>query len=121
MFWAIFFTNSSGRPWEDLLRYKYIHSEGYLNAKVKSNCFSLKLTTALNGSAPEGVSFKRGQTNLQFAPINYSHSLKNPLKKLPSDQGCQIFIGATYQNGEKYTKLPPNIPYVHKIYQMGLK
>jgi hypothetical protein len=24
--------------------------------------------------------------------------------------GCQIFLGTTYQNGGKYTKLPQNIP-----------
>jgi hypothetical protein len=26
------------------------------------------------------------------------------------DQGCQIFLGATYQYGKKYTKRPHNIP-----------
>jgi hypothetical protein len=36
-------------------------------------------------------------------------------------QGCQIFIGTTYQNGGKYTKLPPNIPNVNKIFQMAAK
>jgi hypothetical protein len=39
------------------------------------------------------------------------------------DQGCQIFLGTTYQNGEKYTKLPQNcqmiinytkLPYIPK-------
>jgi hypothetical protein len=30
-------------------------------------------------------------------------------------QGCQIFLGTKYQNGEKYTKLPQTIPNVHKI------
>jgi hypothetical protein len=25
-------------------------------------------------------------------------------------QGCQIFLGPKYQNGEKYTKLPYNLP-----------
>jgi hypothetical protein len=24
------------------------------------------------------------------------------------NQGCQIFLGTTYQNGEKYSKLPPD-------------
>jgi hypothetical protein len=28
-------------------------------------------------------------------------------------QGCRIFLGPKYQNGEKYTKLPQNIPYGH--------
>jgi hypothetical protein len=45
-------------------------------------------------------------------------------------QGCQIFLGTTYQTGEKCTKLPQNkqmsinytkgpfnIPNFHKIYQ----
>jgi hypothetical protein len=38
-------------------------------------------------------------------------------------QGCQIFLGTTYQNGGKYTKLPQNIPTVHKckIDQMSIK
>jgi hypothetical protein len=30
-----------------------------------------------------------------------------------SEQGCQIFLGTTYQNGEKYTKGPQNLPNVH--------
>jgi hypothetical protein len=30
------------------------------------------------------------------------------------DKGCQIFLSTKYQNGEKYTKLPPTIPNVHK-------
>jgi phage tail sheath gpL-like len=30
-------------------------------------------------------------------------------------QGCQIFLCAIYQNGEKYTKLSQNIPNGHKI------
>jgi hypothetical protein len=33
-------------------------------------------------------------------------------------QGCQIFRGATYQNGEKYTKTGETIPKGHKIYQI---
>jgi hypothetical protein len=32
-----------------------------------------------------------------------------------SGQGCQIFLGTIYQNGEKYTKLPQNIPNGYKI------
>jgi hypothetical protein len=31
------------------------------------------------------------------------------------DQGCQIFLAPKNQNGEKYTKLPQNIPNGHKI------
>jgi hypothetical protein len=37
------------------------------------------------------------------------------------EQGCQIFLGATYQKGEKYTKLPQNIPNYLKIYQVTSK
>jgi NAD+--asparagine ADP-ribosyltransferase len=36
-------------------------------------------------------------------------------------QGCQIFLGATYQNGEKENKLPQNMQNVNKIYQMAVK
>jgi hypothetical protein len=36
-------------------------------------------------------------------------------------QGCQIFLGTIYQHVEKYTKLPQNIPNVHKIYQKAVK
>jgi hypothetical protein len=36
-------------------------------------------------------------------------------------QGCQIFLGTTYQHGEKYTKLPQNVPNGHKKYQMAVK
>jgi hypothetical protein len=36
-------------------------------------------------------------------------------------QGCQIFLGPKYQNGEKYTKVPHNIPNVHKIFPMAVK
>jgi hypothetical protein len=51
-----------------------------------------------------------------------------------SDQGCQIFLSTTYQNGEhvpkdhkiyqmvtKYTEWSLNIPNGHKIYQMATK
>jgi hypothetical protein len=31
-------------------------------------------------------------------------------------QGCQIFLGTTYQNGEKLTKWPQNIPIRHETY-----
>jgi hypothetical protein len=30
-------------------------------------------------------------------------------------RGCQIFLGTIYQNEEKYTKFPQNIPIVQKI------
>jgi hypothetical protein len=36
-------------------------------------------------------------------------------------QGCQIFLGPKYQNGEKYTKLPQRIPNGHKIFPMAVK
>jgi hypothetical protein len=36
-------------------------------------------------------------------------------------QGCQMFLGTTYQNGEKCTKWPQDIPNGHKIYQMAMK
>jgi hypothetical protein len=36
-------------------------------------------------------------------------------------QGCQIFLATTYQNGEKCTKLPQNIPNGHKIFPTAVK
>jgi hypothetical protein len=41
-------------------------------------------------------------------------------KKKAFCQGCQIFIGPKYQNGEKYTKLSQNIPNGYKIFQMAV-
>jgi Na+/H+ antiporter NhaA len=35
-------------------------------------------------------------------------------------QGCQIFLGPKYQNGEKYTNLPQNIPNDLKIFLMAI-
>jgi hypothetical protein len=35
------------------------------------------------------------------------------------DQRCQIFLCTAYQNEEKYTKLPQNIPNGHIRYQMA--
>jgi hypothetical protein len=37
------------------------------------------------------------------------------------EQGCQIFLGATYQNKEKYTKTGGNIQNGHTVYQMAVK
>jgi hypothetical protein len=36
------------------------------------------------------------------------------------DQGCQIFLGTTDPNGEKYTKLPQNITIGRNIDQMAI-
>jgi hypothetical protein len=33
------------------------------------------------------------------------------------EQGCQIFLGPKYQNGEKYTKLPQNVTNGQKHFQ----
>jgi hypothetical protein len=35
-------------------------------------------------------------------------------------KGCQIFHGAAYQDGEKYTKGPLNVPNCHEIYQIAV-
>jgi hypothetical protein len=35
-------------------------------------------------------------------------------------QGCQIFLDARYQKGERYTKNTPNIPKSHKNIQNSL-
>jgi hypothetical protein len=42
-------------------------------------------------------------------------------------QGCQIFLGPTYQNrklyqnDQRYTQCPQNIPFFHKIDQLAIK
>jgi hypothetical protein len=36
-------------------------------------------------------------------------------------QGCQIFLGTTYQNGKNTPKWPQNLPICRKIYQMAIK
>jgi hypothetical protein len=36
-------------------------------------------------------------------------------------QGCQMFLGTTYQYGEKYTKWPQLAPKGHKIYHLAVK
>jgi hypothetical protein len=38
-----------------------------------------------------------------------------------ANQGCQIFLATTYQNGNKYTKQPENVPNGHKLYQIAVK
>jgi hypothetical protein len=36
-------------------------------------------------------------------------------------QGCQIFLGPTYQNEENYTKVPQNVSNGHNIFPMAVK
>jgi hypothetical protein len=36
-------------------------------------------------------------------------------------QGCQIFLGTSYQNGKNFTNIPQKIPNVYQIYQMAVK
>jgi hypothetical protein len=38
-----------------------------------------------------------------------------------ASQGCQIFLGTTYQNRENIPKQPQNIPNGHKIYAIAVK
>jgi hypothetical protein len=45
----------------------------------------------------------------------------NPNLIWPGHQGCQIFLGPKYQNEEKYTKLPQNLPNGHTIFPMAVK
>jgi hypothetical protein len=42
-------------------------------------------------------------------------------RQMENIKGCQIFLGPKYQNGDKYTKLPQNIPNGHKIFPMAIK
>jgi hypothetical protein len=35
-------------------------------------------------------------------------------------QGCQIFVGTTFQNGGKYIKSPQNLPNGYKVYELAV-
>jgi hypothetical protein len=48
-------------------------------------------------------------------------STQNSISPLPSEQGCQIHLGTTYQNGKKYITIPQNIPNAHQTDQMAAK
>jgi hypothetical protein len=52
-----------------------------------------------------------------------SGSMFRKKEKNQKDRGqiCQIFLSTKYQNGKNYTKLPQNIPNVHKMDQMSIK
>jgi hypothetical protein len=50
-----------------------------------------------------------------------ARQLSSPLFFKEPVQGCQIFLGTTYQNGVKMIKLPQTIPNCHKTYQMVVK
>jgi hypothetical protein len=39
----------------------------------------------------------------------------------PRHQGCQIILGTTYQNSEKFIRWPQNVPNGHKIAQISVK
>jgi TPR repeat protein len=45
----------------------------------------------------------------------------NAVRTVGRGQGCQIFLGAKYQNGEKFTEKRENLPNGHKIYQKAVK
>jgi hypothetical protein len=49
----------------------------------------------------------------------YEEKSGNP--DLCTHQGCQIFLGTTFPNSKKYTKLPQNKPIVHSVYQLVVK
>jgi hypothetical protein len=48
------------------------------------------------------------------------HALAGLHFKWPT-QGCLIFLAATYQNGDKYTRRQENTPNGHKVQQMSIK
>jgi hypothetical protein len=54
----------------------------------------------------------------KFIPF-FKHAFPISMISALLNQGCQIFLGTIHQNGEKYTKLPQNIPNVHKINQIA--
>jgi hypothetical protein len=91
-------------------------SKSDLNLKIFANR-QIKLMMAIF-SIPTHIS--KGWV---FAkPFLYLHTKAN------ADKGCQIFLCATYQNGEKYTTWPQNVPNGNynspkglKVYQNGHK
>jgi hypothetical protein len=56
--------------------------------------------------------YSKTQSNLYRKNSKYLTSTRS--------QGCQIFLGTIYQNGENYTNLPLNYQNGHKIYQMAI-
>jgi hypothetical protein len=75
------------------------------------------LRTANNASLPFCLDECSEKMYTCFLPIWYTHLSKQ------CSQGCQIFLGTIYQNGEniptkmttKYSKWPQNAPNDHKI------
>jgi hypothetical protein len=61
-----------------------------------------------------GIESLWGGLSFNNRAINYFGSRKSSksfaLRTRVPVQGCQILIGKTYQNGEKYTKRPQNVP-----------
>jgi hypothetical protein len=68
---------------------------------------------------------KRARKEKKYIPGSFFVALSfrpNPSIKMGgTDQGCQIFLGPKYQNGEKYTELPQNIANGNKIFPMAAK
>jgi hypothetical protein len=56
-----------------------------------------------------------------MAYVSKRFEADSPLVTERLQQGCQICLGPNYQNGDKYTKLPQNIPNGHKIFPMSVK
>jgi hypothetical protein len=71
---------------------------------------------AVTGPRPrqQVVSYRQRLSNLTVYILRRA-------RLLPSQQGCQIFLGTKYQNGKKYTKLPQTVPNAHKLEQKTLK
>jgi hypothetical protein len=80
--------------------------------------------TSFKNRAPLAVTINLGSAPSPSSDQGDQIGRNRPL----GDKGCQIFLGTTYQNGEKYTKRPQNVPNGtqnvpcdHKMYQMTTK
>jgi hypothetical protein len=61
------------------------------------------------------LSFVVKELNFRIEPLHFI------IAASCREQGCQIFLGALYQNGGKMYQMTPKLLYGHTMNQMGLK
>jgi hypothetical protein len=110
----------------------------FLSFFVRSLTFFVRAGVDLNSMDPD--TFAELMTRFLFSPagarFRFLFRYETPIQcgkpapdlTVSERQGCQIFLGTTYQNGEKihqitmkYTKCPQNISTGRKIDQMVIK
>jgi hypothetical protein len=88
------------RPW----------TQEFLNANHKLTGRKLRPVSYLRARRPPNFIDRTCEIFKPFELSGHSRGKRHTR----AQQGCQIFLGAKYQIGEKYTKLPQTIPNVHK-------